>query len=401
MKKIAFILISLLLITVLWGEDVLSHRISAQSAVLMDYETGRILYEKEGDIPISPASMTKVMTLYLTYDAIREGTLSKDQLITIDEAGSSFSRPPRSSLMLLEEGQEVTVLGLMEGLAIASGNDAAYALADLIGPGVDAFVEKMNRKAAVLGLMNTHFVDPDGWSEFNLVTAEEYAVLARHYIQDYPEALEELHSIPYLVYPLPENMPEGRLFRIQVPRKKNNTNKLLGSYEGIDGLKTGYIDESGFNFSATAHRDDIRLISVLMGIYTESYFQGILKRAEESAALLDYGFDNYKSEELSDPVLPELRVWMGSESVLNPVLMESAEALLTEGELDSVYSMVSLSGHITAPLASEDIIGSVRYYLGSVLLDEIPVQAGINVSEGNPFQKIRDFIILKWMEWQE
>lgn len=400
MKRTVFIIVSLLSGFLLWGEDVLSNVITAQSAVLMDYDTGRILYEKDGNIPISPASMTKVMTLYLAYDAIEEGVLDRDQIITIDEAGSSFSRPPRSSLMLLEEGQEVSVLGLMKGLAIASGNDAAYALADLIGPGVDAFVEKMNRKAAELGLKTTHFVDPDGWSEFNLVTAEEYALLARYYIQDYPEALEELHSVPFLMYPLPENMPEDRTFRILVPRKKKNTNRLLGSYEGIDGLKTGYIDESGFNFSATAHREDIRLISVLMGIYTDSYFQGILKRADESASLLDYGFDHYKSEELKDPVLPEIRIWMGSETALNPILSERAEALLTEEELNSVYTIVSLSDHITAPVTSEDLIGSVRYYLGEVLLDEIPVEAGKDIPEGNLFQKLRDWILIKWMEWR-
>ncbi|OQY35082.1 MAG: hypothetical protein B6241_02875 [Spirochaetaceae bacterium 4572_59] len=401
MKRLHPIILTLLFSFSLWGGDALSGIISAQSAVLMDYETGRILYEKDGNVPIPPASMAKVMTLYLTYDAIREGRLEKERIITIDEVGSSFSRPPRSSLMLLEEGQEVSVLGLMEGLAIASGNDAAYALADLIGPGVDAFVDKMNRKAEELGLRETCFVDPDGWSEYNLVTAEEYALLARHYIQDYPEALVELHSVPYLVYPLPDNMPEDRSFRIKVPRKKNNTNKLLGSYEGIDGLKTGYIDESGFNFSATARRQDTRLISVIMGIRRESYFQGLLRRAEESASLLDYGFDNYKSEELAEPVLPELRVWMGSETDLVPIVPEGAAALLREGELCSVYSMVSLEQQITAPVLSDDIIGSIRYYIGSVLLDEVPVHAGRNIPEGNFFQKLRDRVLQKWMEWQE
>ncbi|MDC7240632.1 MAG: serine hydrolase, partial [Spirochaetales bacterium] len=199
---------------------------TAEAALLMDFDTGRVLFEKNGDRRIPPASMTKVMTLFLCYDALAEGELSRDRMITIDEAGSSFSRPPRSSIMGLEEGQVVSVLDIMKGLAVSSGNDAAYAIADLLG-GEDAFVDKMNAKADSLGLTVTRFVDPDGWSRYNMVTPEEFAKLARAYITTYPEALDELHSVPFMVYPLPENMPEGIDFRNQVPRKKENTNWLL------------------------------------------------------------------------------------------------------------------------------------------------------------------------------
>ncbi len=397
MKKI-FILSQLFLLSLVWCD--IPEGITARSAVLMDFDTGRILAEREGDLQIPPASMMKVMTLYLAYDAIKAGELDKDQLVTIDEAGSSFSRPPRSSLMLLEEGQVVTVQGLMEGLAIASGNDAAYALAELIGPGTDAFVEKMNRKAAELGLEQTVFVDPDGWSENNLVTAEEYAVLARSYIRDYPEALTELHSVPFLVYPLPVNMPEDRTFRIQVPRKKQNTNRLLGTYEGIDGLKTGYIDESGFNFSATAVREGNRLISVIMGVFTDSYFQGIVRRADESAMLLDYGFANYRNRELSVPVLPEIRVWMGSESSLVPAVQEGGEALLGEDEINGVYSMVHLDKEITAPLTADRKIGTVSFYLQGCLLEEVSITAGKDIPRGNIIQQLRDHLILAWRDFR-
>ena len=195
----------------------------------MDYDTGRILYEKEGDTQIPPASMMKVMTLYLAYDAIAEGRVDKDQIVTIAVAGSAFSRPPRSSLMRLEEGQEVTVFGLMQGLAIASGNDAAYALADLLGPRRGGLYKADELgKPPNWGLRIRSLLIPTAGARRIWVTAEEYAILARRYIQDYPEALEELHSVPFLLYPLPENMPEDRTFRIQVPRKKKNTNRLLG-----------------------------------------------------------------------------------------------------------------------------------------------------------------------------
>ncbi len=385
----------------LLAQEFPEEQLIARSAVLMEFDTGRILYEREGDLPIPPASMAKVMTLYLAYDALSDGTLQKGQIITIDEKGSSFSRPPRSSLMGLEEGQEVTVLDLMKGLAVASGNDAAYALADLIGPGVGAFVRKMNEKADQLGLEHSFFVDPDGWSELNLVTAEEYARLARFYIQDYPEALEELHSVPFMMYPLPENLREDLTYRIQVPRRKTNTNRLLGDYEGIDGLKTGYIDESGFNFTGTALREGTRLISVIMGVHTESYFQGIVRRAEESALLLDYGYDNYDNTELTQPVLTEQRIWKGGSQFLTPVIDHRAEAFLKESEESAVFMKVDLQEMITAPVAEDQQIGSVSYYLGSVKLAELPVLAGVDIPKGNIFQQLRDSIILKWREWKD
>ena len=382
------------------AQEIPEDQLIAESAVLMEFETGRVLYEREGDTPIPPASMTKVMTLYLAYDALTAGDLQPDQIITIDEKGSSFSRPPRSSLMGLEEGQEVSVLDLMKGLAVASGNDAAYALADLIGPGVGSFVRKMNEKADQLGLESTFFVDPDGWSELNLVTAEEYARLARSYIQDYPQALEELHSIPFIMYPLPENLREDRTYRIQVPRRKTNTNRLLGYYEGIDGLKTGYIDESGFNFTGTAQREGTRLISVIMGVHTDSYFQGIIQRAEESALLLDYGYDNYETTDLAVPELTERRIWKGASKFLTPAIDHSAEAFLKGAEKSGVFMKVDMQGMITAPVGRDQQIGRISYYLGSVKLAEIPVLAGQDIPKGNILQQLRDTIILKWREWK-
>lgn len=395
MKRL-FVLFLLWASSLCWGADPLSEVLTAPAAVLMDYDTGRLLYERDPDRSIPPASMAKVMTLYLAYDDLREGVISKEQLITVDEAGSSFSRPPRSSLMLLEEGQRLSFLDLMKGLAVASGNDAAYALADLLGPGVPAFVARMNRKAAELGLEETVFVDPDGWSENNLVTPGEYARLARSYIREYPQALEELHSQLFLLYPLPENLPEGRDFRIRAARKKRNTNRLLGRYEGIDGLKTGYIDEAGFNFTGTARRGDTRLIAVVMGIRRESYYRGLLARAEEAAALLDYGFGEFSRRPLEAPALPELTVRFGQIRGLTPQLKGGAAALLAEAEAGAVYSVTDLPAEMTAPFPADRVIGKVRYYIGGDLLAEAEIIPGRDVARGNLFQRLRDHLILWW-----
>ncbi|MBF9016049.1 MULTISPECIES: D-alanyl-D-alanine carboxypeptidase family protein [unclassified Oceanispirochaeta] len=397
-KTILLILIISFLTAGLTAQTEVAPELTASSALLMDFDSGRILYEKNSQVRISPASMTKVMTLLLCYDALAAGELKREDIITIDEAGSSFSRPPFSSLMLLEEGQEVSVLGIMKGLAISSGNDAAYAIAHILGPGKRAFVDKMNARARSIGMKSTVFVDPDGWSEYNLVTAEDYALLAREYISLYPEALNELHSQLFMVYPLPENMPEGREFRIQVPRKKKNTNLLLGRVGGVDGLKTGYIDESGFNFTGTALRDGQRIISIIMGVFTDSYYQGIRLRAEESEKLINYGFYNYHYRSLPGIDFDEIRVWYGNSQFVQPVLSEVDEIVLGDDELLQVTSNVTLQDEIHAPLAVNAVIGSVDYYLGSVLLTSADVILPQGLEKGAWYKRIRDFLILSWQD---
>jgi serine-type D-Ala-D-Ala carboxypeptidase (penicillin-binding protein 5/6) len=404
MTKRKTILLSILIsfqIAFLYAQTETAPELTASSALLMDFDTGRILYEKNSRKRLSPASMTKVMTLLLCYDAIAAGELNKEDIITIDETGSSFSRPPFSSLMLLEEGQEVTFLDIMKGLAISSGNDAAYAVAAVLGPGKRAFVDKMNARARSIGMKSSVFVDPDGWSEYNFVTAQDYAVLAREYITLYPQALEELHSQPFMVYPLPKNMPEGLEFRIQVPRKKKNTNLLLGRVEGVDGLKTGYIDESGFNFTGTALRDGQRLISVIMGVYTDTYYQGLRLRAAESESLINYGFDNYRYIKLPGIEFEEIRVWYGEFQTVLPELSEIEEFVLGDDELLQIQTTVTMDNEIHAPLEIGAVIGSVDYYLDSQLLTTIDIIVPEGLNKGAWYMRFRDFLILTWQGIQD
>lgn len=396
-KRKNLLLLSLLIffIVSLSAQSETAPELTASSALLMDFDSGRILYEKNSGERLSPASMTKVMTLLLCYDAIAAGELNKEDIITIDESGSSFSRPPFSSLMLLEEGQEVSFLDIMKGLAISSGNDAAYAVAAILGPGKRAFVDKMNARARSLGMKSSVFVDPDGWSEYNLVTAQDYALLAREYITLYPQALEELHSQPFMVYPLPQNMPEDLEFRIQVPRKKKNTNLLLGRVEGVDGLKTGYIDESGFNFTGTALRDGQRLISVIMGVYTDTYYQGLRLRAEESERLINYGFDHYQYKKLPEIEFEEIRVWYGEIQTVIPELSDIEELVLSDDELLKIQTSVTMENEIFAPQERGAVIGSVDYYLDSQILASTDIIIPEVLNKGPWYMRFRDFLILK------
>lgn len=356
----------------------------AGSALLYDYSTGRILFEKNADQSIPPASMTKLITLYLGWEYLENGG-DPSEKVEITSTGSAFSRPEGSSLMLLEEGQHVSFLDIMKGLAIASGNDAAYALAEHISGSPDLFVGEMNRLMERLGYGNMHFVDPDGWSAGNRVTAREYASFSAHYINRFPHSLSLVHSNEYFSYPLSENLPDQG-GRILTPRKKKNTNILLGEVEGVDGLKTGYIDESGFNFTATAKRGNSRYIAVIMGILDVSYFEGIELRAKEAEELLEYGFRNYKTLSPALPLFDEIPLWEGADDVVAVEAVGEPLFTLSVDEMPSFAREIDIPEELTAPLTAGQEIGSVRYSADGVVLASFPVVTSMEAEKGNIFK---------------
>lgn len=359
--------------------------LTASSAILYDFTTGRVLFEKEADMIIAPASMTKLVTLYLGWQNIEEGKVSRDDLVEITSMGSSFSRPPRSSLMLLEEGQNVTYLDILKGLAISSGNDAAYALAHYISGSESAFVGDMNDLVHSLGYKELYFEDPDGWSSNNRVTAREYARFSADYIRAFPYALKEIHSQEYFVYPKPENIPMENA-RITTSRKKKNTNDLLGKVPGVDGLKTGYIDESGFNFTATAKRGDSRYIAVILGIRGVSYYDGIQIRADEAAGLLEYGFRNFKTIYPSIPLLEDIKIWEGVDDKLEVRLEGTPNFTLSIDEMTSFKSSLQLPEDLTAPVMEGDVIGHLVYKLSDTELQTFDVIASQTIEKANIFK---------------
>jgi len=328
--------------------------------------------------------MTKLVTLYLGWQYIEDGG-TIDEPVEITATGSFASRPAGSSLMLLEEGQNVSFLEVMTGLAVSSGNDAAYALAEHISGTPELFVDEMNNLVNSLGYKTMSFVDPDGWSEENQVTALEYAAFSSDYIRTFPEALELVHTVENFVYPKAENLPQSGA-RIITPRVKNNTNILLGQVEGVDGLKTGYIDESGFNFTATARRGISRYIAVIMGIKDVSYSQGIKLRAQEAADLLEYGFRNYKTIDPQVPMLEPVFLWEGKADEV-AVLMEGDPLFtLSIDEMTGFIREIDVPSELTAPLAAGDVVGEVRYRTGEKVLASFPVVVEEAVKKANIFK---------------
>ena len=233
-------------------------------AVLIDVATGTALYVKNGKTPIPPASLTKLMTMHIALQEVEAGRASLDEGVPLPPESWETNQPPRASLMHLEEGQIVSLRELLLGLAVPSGNDAALAVALRFSPTTQGFVDRMNDEARRLGLEETRFVEPSGISEDNWTTAMEFAAFCREYLWRHPESLRDFHSVMEFAYPLPRNVAPELRSRVGIYRQRNH-NSLLGVVEGVDGLKTGYIDEAGYNIALTAARQETRLLAVILG----------------------------------------------------------------------------------------------------------------------------------------
>jgi D-alanyl-D-alanine carboxypeptidase (penicillin-binding protein 5/6) len=254
-------------------------RLTVKSAMLWDMNTGGVLYEQNPDVQIPPASLTKVLTLYIIFDAIRQGKLRPWDVVEVSQRAASQG----GSNMHLRAGEKVKVTELIKGIAVASANDACMAMAEYLENGnVDAFVNVMNDTAQRLGMTNSRFMNPNGLpADGQLTTARDMLRLASAYLEQFPKALT-IHSMQFFTH---NN------------RQRHNANALLGRYEGADGLKTGFVCASGYNIVATAKRGDTRLIAVVLG----SRSAGI--RLRETSKLLDKGFKTVAAQKASGKVL--------------------------------------------------------------------------------------------------
>lgn len=240
-------------------------RLRVRSAIAVDAESGALLYEKDADKQIAPASLTKILTLYIVQEAIKQGKLSPDDQVKVSRRAANAS----GSVMDLYAGERVSVRELMKGMAIASANDGCVAIAEHMAGDVESFVRIMNRKARTLGMLRTTFKTPNGLpANGQVTTARDMAKLARAYLKRFPRSLE-MHAT--------RNYFHNR-------RNHQNANRLLGEFEGADGLKTGFVNASGYNIIATARREDKRIIAVTLG----STSSGIRKR--ETARLMETAF---------------------------------------------------------------------------------------------------------------
>lgn len=343
--------------------------VTAPSAVLIEPETMKVLYEKNGHEQRACASVTKVMTLILVMEAIDAGKLNWDQMITASAHAASMG----GSDIWLEEGEQMSVRDMVKATVVASANDAAVALAEAVSGTEDEFVRQMNEKAKALGMENTVFKNCNGLDEEgHLTTAYDVALMSCELIKH--EEIFEFTSIW---------MDELRDGKTQIV----NTNKLLKSYNGITGLKTGTTSQAGSCISATAERDGLSLVTVVLGSETGT------ERFKAAATLLDYGFANYKKTNL---ILPEdapmeIKVKNGMENSVQ-LKYEIPKDIITESAKSQLEAKVELPEEIEAPVTENQQLGTVSFYSGEEKIAEYPILSSGSSKEVN-FQDIFAFMI--------
>ena len=369
--------------------------VNSRSAAVMDAETGTLLFVKNPDEEIPPASLTKLMTIHLALNQVLLGRISLDREINPPRESWAINQPPRSSLMFLADGQRTSLHELLLGLAVSSGNDAAVAVALCLAPSVKDFTDMMNREAATLGLQKARFDEPSGISEFNMTTAREFTQFCRIYIQNHPETLANYHSVPVFAYPKAENV--APVFRSRPGTiVQYNSNKLLGVVEGVDGLKTGYIDEAGYNIALTARRGDTRIIAVVLGAPLNG---GEQIRNDDGQRLINWAFDNFKTLKLPEPDLNQLRIWKGKSEYVSVVpgfsVKDGLPFLTVPANRGPVlYQKTELTDPLIAPLPAGSIAGELIYFDNAGELYRVPLITAEEAEKGGFFIRLIDSIRL-------
>jgi D-alanyl-D-alanine carboxypeptidase (penicillin-binding protein 5/6) len=357
----------------------------------MDAATGSLVYYQNPDEVIPPASLTKLMTMHLILEAVSAGEVSLDEAAEPPRESWAVNQPPRSSLMGLAAGQTVSLGKLMLGLAIPSGNDAAVAAALRIAPTVEDFVLRMNHAAEVLGLRKTMFVEPSGVSEYNTTTAREFAAFCCFYLARHPSSLRDFHGVRYFSYPLAEDVPASYRAAL-VTNNYTNHNNLLGQVPGVDGLKTGYIDEAGFNIAITAEREGTRFVVVILG--APAGRGGDLIRDNDGRALLEWAFASFKTVRPRIDELPPLRVWKGKTNYISLDPGEPLAFTARTGRAEELFWRVELAEGRSAPLPAGSPGGRLVLSDRAGELRSIPLVTAGEVEAGGFFKRLLDGIRL-------
>ena len=352
--------------------------LSAESAVIMEASGGQVLLEKNADEKKPPASVTKVMTLLLIFDALADGTITPDTEVTTSEYAASMG----GSQVFLEAGEKQTVDTMIKCIAVASANDACVAMAEKIAGSEPAFVEKMNQRSAGLGMTNTHFVNCNGLdTEGHLTTARDIALMSRELITKYPQ-IENYSTIwmENITHTTAKGSSEFGL---------SNTNKLIRQYEYATGLKTGSTSGAKFCLSATARKDGVNMIAVVMAEPDSK------TRIKDAIAMLNYGFGKcsiYQDEKALEKIV-YAEVKHGMQEKAKGETLEGFRYVDTSGsDLSAVEKEVQIQKQ-TAPVKKGDQIGEVIYRLNEKTIGSVPVYATEGVGEltfGGAFLKIRE-----------
>lgn len=381
--------------------------LNAESAILLDAATGFVLYEKNADQVIPPASMTKLFLIECALEKVRQGKASLSATIPLGPEAWASNAPPRSSLMFLGKGQIVTLEELLTGLSVASGNDAAAAIASALFGTMDDFLKDANDLVQGIGLQKTVIAEPSGYSEKNLTTPREMASFCRLYIKRFPDALEKFHSMKTFVYPKEENLPPEQRGRepqnfsngipdeIWTPFEFENTNKLVGVLPGCDGIKTGYIDESGYNLALTTKRGGQRFISVTMRGSGKSRAEGDANRFKDGTKLQEWAHKNFQSYDAAAFAQTEYLVPLYGSQKTFVRLLASDKGGLCVPKGAKITVQIKAPKFLFGRIEFAKAYGSLVIMDGETVLEEIGLLAQEGSQEANQFIQRSDEIILR------
>ncbi|HEY1148348.1 MAG TPA: D-alanyl-D-alanine carboxypeptidase family protein [Pseudoduganella sp.] len=381
MKKIlAALATSVMLMTSAVAQTLPPPTVAAKSWLLLDATSGQIIASQDPNARVEPASLTKIMTAYLTFQAVKDKKLSLDQKVNVSV--KAWKVDASSSKMFIDPAVPVSINDLLYGLMVQSGNDAAVALAEAVAGDEATFVTLMNREAQRMGLTNTHFANAHGLpSPENYTTAQDLSVLARHVIQDYPE-FYKIDSVKEFTY--------NRI-------KQQNRNRLLWLDPTVDGMKTGHTEAAGYCMVASAHRPagniDRRLISVVMGTTSDS------ARTQESQKLLNWGFQNFDTVKLysKGQAIQTPEVWKGAKSTMKIGFKQDILVTVPKGVAAKMKPVLERKDPLVAPVAENSKVGSLKMMVDGKPLLELPVVALETVEQASIFGRAWDSIRL-WLK---
>lgn len=353
MKKLCATILCLVLCVGLLPAQAAGPEVNAKAVLLMEKTTGEVLYEENAQEPLELASVTKVMTMLLIMEALDEGTITKETMVPVSATAAGMG----GSQVYMKEGEEFSVNDMLKAIAVASGNDACVAMAEYLAGSESAFVEKMNARAAELGMENTVFCNCTGLpAEGHHSSAYDIALMSRELILHHPDI--RTYTTIWM-----DTLRDGTF-------QLSNTNKLIRFYDGATGLKTGSTDAALYCLSATAEKEGMELIAVILGSPTSA------DRFDTAKALLNYGFAGYAlvTAAPSEPI-PPIEVTLGTASSVQPVLTQESQLLLAKADAAKVTTTVDLEDTLQAPVEEGQEIGSLTVLVDGQEIQKLPLVA--------------------------
>ena len=347
--------------------------VNARTAILQDYLSGEILFEKDADSKIFPASMTKIMTSIIVFDLLKKGELSLDDKFFVSENAWRWSQAGYSSMFIMVNDQ-VSVENLLRGIIVASGNDACIALAEGIAGTEEEFAIIMTEKAKEIGMDNTNFSNSSGiTSSYNYSTVRDVLIMSNYLIKNFPN---------YYKYFKEENFTWDRTGGD--PITQGNRNPLLYKNMGVDGIKTGYLSTEKYSLASSMIRNDRRLIAVGSGFETKN------SRSRESAKLLTYGITNFDTIKIAkkNEKFDSLEVWLGQKDKVNVHTNEDVYKTIPKARKKYLKATVEYDGPILAPINENDVVGKLKIFYKDDLFNEYNLYASENIKKVNIFSRI-------------